>query len=162
MVSSPSFRSRRFASRKVVPTQQVLVFCLRQVWFALPIQVISKVIRLETLHRVGSASVIGLVLYHNQEIPVLDIYQRIFGQPLAEEPLTYLVIVQNPQGELLGFPLETQPRLQRVPNSAFSALSTTYQIESTMRCTQSLIIRGETEPPIFFLTFQQLLEMPAN
>lgn len=171
MLPSSSVRSRRFASRRVEPTQQVLAFQLQRHWFALPVRIAYKVISIDTLYGAGSQSLAGLILYQNREIPVINIEQRIFGwstPSLQERPpeqrqgLPYLLIVANLQGEPVGLPLESPPSLRRIRESAFSPLSATYLAEGNFRCVSALIIPSQTEPPLFLINLNQLMLSPAS
>jgi purine-binding chemotaxis protein CheW len=168
MLSPSSSRLRRFRIHQAIATQQVLVFALRQHQFALPAQVVNKVVVLNNFYRSIPNSTAGFTLYQGEEIPVIDLQQRIFGQPAdAATPLeveaiaqpAYLVVVQNLQNELVGLPLDLQPRLRRIPESAFSPLSSTFLAEGHFRCTTALIMPTQDEPPIFLLNLSQLLQV---
>jgi len=162
MLTPHSFRSRRFAARKVEPTQQLLVFSLQSAWFALPVKFVSKVIALDALQEDTLESATGLILYQSREIPILDLRQRLFGRAMETLRSPYLAIVPNLQGDMVGLPLESQPALRRIPESAFSALSATYQSEGNIRCASALIIPSQEEPPIFLLNLHQVLQPPAS
>ncbi|MBC7971139.1 MAG: chemotaxis protein CheW [Verrucomicrobia bacterium] len=170
-------RSQRLRSRKAEFTHQIIVFRLRQEWFALPIQAAQKVIPLGKVYGAGAGSAIGLTLYQDREIPLLDIQQRIFGtatQALLTgnpsppkqnashvDPFSlgrFLLLVQTITGATIGFPLDAQPMLRRVPESAFTPLSATYLAEGQLRCIKCLIIPAPEQPPIFLLNLDQLLQ----
>ena len=181
-----SLRTQRARSRKPEFKHQIIVFRLRQEWFALPIQAAQKVIPLGTVYGGGTGAEMGLTLHHDREIPVLDIQQRIFGtsgttssianQPLllpgdsaASEqavsptdpalPTRFLLIVQTGSDTSIGFPLDSQPMLRRVPESAFAPLSAAYLSEGQLRCVRCLIISAPEEPPFFLLNLDQLLQV---
>lgn len=170
-------RSQRLRSRKAEFTHQIIVFRLRQEWFALPIQAAQKVIPLGKVYGAGAGSAISLTLYQDREIPLLDIQQRIFGtvtQPSLPgnpaptkqhtsqvdplQPERFLLLVQTVTGATIGFPLNAQPMLCRVPESAFTPLSATYLIQGQLRCVKCLIIPAPEQPPIFLLNLDQLLQ----
>lgn len=150
------------------------MFRLRQEWFALPIQVAQKVIPLGKLYGAGNGADVSLTLYHDREIPVLDIQQRIFGaasqpllpgetsslsttSPLDPPSAPFLLLVQPDAETTIGFPLEAPPMLRRVPESAFVPLSPTYLTGGQIRCVKCLIIPDSEQPPIFLLNLDQLL-----
>jgi purine-binding chemotaxis protein CheW len=145
----------------------LLVFSLREHWFALPVNLVNKVVMLNNLYKMAPDLTTGLAFYQGTEIAVLDTYQRIFGQPFSSgsngaegaiaQP-TYLLIVQNLQGEPIGLPLESQPSLRRIPESAFSPLPSTFLTEGHIRCATALILPTQNEPPIFLLNLVQLLQ----
>jgi chemotaxis signal transduction protein len=154
-------RSRRRQVRKASSVQQILVFSLQQHWFALPVPLVYKVIAVDVLHRAENRGLPGLVLYQNQEIPVIDIQQRIFGATFDHTTSGFLVLVQNMQGEVVGLPLTSQPNLRRIPESAIAPLSSTYLAEGAIRCVIAMAISGQDEAPIFFLDLGQLLQRAA-
>ena len=173
-------RSQRLRSRKVEVTHQLIVFRLQQEWFALPVQAVQKVIPLGNVYGAGLDAAIGLTLYHDREISVLNIQQRIFrtvSQPLLPvspdaaprlKPETsqadpsllgrFLLIVETLTEAAIGFPLDTQPLLRRVPESAFVPLSDTYLTGGQLRCVKCLIVPASDQPPIFLLHLDQLLQ----
>jgi purine-binding chemotaxis protein CheW len=166
MLSPSSSRLRRFRTHQAA-TQQVLVFVLGQHQFALPARTVNKVVVLNNFYRSIPDSIAGLALYQGEEIPVIDLQQRIFGRPASTDMAveeaaiaqpTYLVIVQNLQNELVGLPLDAQPKLRRFVESAFSPLSNTFLAEGHLRCATSLIVPAPEEPPIFLLNLSQLLQ----
>ncbi|MBW4582897.1 MAG: chemotaxis protein CheW [Tildeniella nuda ZEHNDER 1965/U140] len=169
-------RSQRLRSRKAEFSHQLIVFRLQQEWFALPIQAVQKVIPLGTVYGAGAGAAIGMTLYHDREIPVLNLQQRIFGtasQPLLPDsvppdraalqpesrlpqPQRFLLLVETSTGEAIGFPLDAQPMLRRVPASAFVPLSDAYLAEG-LRCVKCLIVPAPDQPPFFLLHLDQLL-----
>ena len=181
MSTQLSLRSQR-RSRKAEFKHQLIVFRLRQECFALPIQAAQKVIALGNIYGGGVGGEMGLTLYQGREIPVLDIQQRIFGtasppagQPLLPQskaslpepsadmtdpavPQRFLLIVQMDAETTIGFPLDSQPMLRRVPESAFVPLSAAYLNEGQLRCVRCLIVSAPEEPPLFLLNLDQLLQ----
>ena len=176
-------RSQRLRSRKVEVTHQLIVFRLQQEWFALPVQAVQKVIPLGNVYGAGLDgagldAAIGLTIYHDREISVLNIQQRIFrtvSQPLlpvsldeAPRPETsqadpspagrFLLIVETLTEVAIGFPLDAQPLLRRVPESAFVPLSDTYLTSGQLRCVKCLIVLASDQSPIFLLHLDQLLQ----
>ena len=169
-------RSQRLRSRKVEPTHQLIVFRLQQEQFALPIQAVQKVIPLGNVYGAGLDTV-GLTLYHDREISVLNIQQRIFrtvNQPLLladgsldqasllklEAPSSgrFLLIIETLTEGAIGLPLYDQPMLRRVPESAFVPLSDAYLSGGHLRCVKCLIVLASDQPPIFLLHLDQLLQ----
>lgn len=170
--------SRRASNRKAEATQQLIVFRLYNEGFALPIRCVHKVIPMGNIYggREGAFSV-GLTLYQDQELLVIDGYHRIFRRaPSSEAPATdqalphkgqeeqpdmtsagFLLIVQSPQGKLVGLPIDSPPSLQRVPESAFTPLTSTYMAEGNIRCASALILQQNDEPPLFLLNPEKLV-----
>jgi purine-binding chemotaxis protein CheW len=171
MSSFSRLKVKRSVNRRTEATQQLLIFRLQQDWFALSVYEVQKVVQIENLYGTTPGSAAGLALYQNQEISVIDIEQRIYGRAnhaLREAHRAqsqtfaarrrYLAIVLNPQGELIGLPLNSPPVLRRVPESAFAALPAAYVNEKTLRCVGAIAIPNSENPPIFVLDLKQLLQ----
>jgi len=172
-VFSPLAYRRRYTNRQVKATQQLIVFRLENEGFALPIRTVQKVIPMSQVYGASWKSGVGLTLYQNQELIVIDLKRRIFREtPIqdfsggnirlqsteqAREVVEhYLLIIQDSQGKLVGLPIDDPPSLQRVPESAFSPLTSDYIHEGNIRCVSALIIPNNDEPPLFLLNPNQL------
>jgi chemotaxis signal transduction protein len=173
--------SRRSSNRKVKPTQQLIVFRLRNEGFALPIRASLKVIPLGEVFGAPQTTGVGLTLYQEQELLVIDIGQRIFKGLLTQPAIpssepsepsespppsgtiegSYLLIVQSSSRKLVGLPLLEPPSLQRVPESAFAPLTSDYLAYGTIRCVSALVIQGNEQPPLFLLN-PDLLVQPQS
>lgn len=168
---------RRTKTRQAEPTQQLIVFQILQEWFALPIRAAYKVIPIGQVYGAHQGS-IGLTQYQDQDVLVIDIQRRIFGEPIsppllsaAVDPATaqpaspsqhYLLLIQSSQGELIGLPLHTFPSLRRVPESAFKPLPPMYLAEGKIRCVSALVAAKNDRPPAFLLNLSQLIESPKT
>lgn len=162
------FTSRRSAKRqKHQATQQLLIFSMQQEWFALPIQAVYRVIFTEHIYGAPHGNGMGLTRYENEEIPVIDIKSRIFGEASQQNPSLnssevtpgrYLLIIQDVQGELVGIPLDSQPSLRRVPESAFTIPPSSYLAQGNIRCISALVVLGDDQPSLFLLDLKQLTQ----
>lgn len=173
--------SRRATSRAAEPTQQLIVFYLEGEGFALPIRAVQKVIPMSNLYGSSQGASLGLTLYQDQELLVINVGLRIFksaptqevvlpilpqGQDKPEEQeegkgntaQRFLLIVQGSQGRLIGLPIDSPPSLQRVPESAFTPLTSTYIAEGNIRCVSALILQKNAEPPLFLLNPEKLVQ----
>ncbi|MDP8964071.1 MAG: chemotaxis protein CheW [Cyanobacteriota bacterium] len=168
--------SRRASNRKAEATQQLIVFRLYNEGFALPIRAVQKVIPMGNIYGGSQGAGVGLTLYQDQELLVIDVEHRIFRsapssyspkpalppQGQEEQPditlAGFLLIVQSPQGKLVGLPIDSPPSLQRVPESAFTPLTSTYMAEGNIRCVSALILQNNDEPPLFLLNPEKLVQ----
>jgi purine-binding chemotaxis protein CheW len=168
--------SRRSNRRKDSATQQVIVFRLIDEGFALPIRAVQKVIPMGNIYGAHAGTGVGLTLYQDQELIVIDVGRRIFrGTPLLDSSKSamgqssalamtettragYLLIVQSSQGKVVGLPIEQPPSLQRVPESAFAPLTSDYMAEGNIRCVSALIKQSNDGPPLFLLNPDQLVQ----
>ncbi len=171
--------SRRSSNRKVKPTQQLIVFRLRNEGFALPIRASLKVIPLGEVFGAPQTTGVGLTLYQEQELLVIDIGKRIFKGLLTQSALptsepsetlppsdtiegSYLLIVQSSTRKLVGLPLLEPPSLQRVPESAFAPLTSEYLAYGTIQCVSALIMQSNEQPPLFLLNPDQLVQPQSS
>lgn len=174
--------SQRLANRRSEPLQKLIVFRIRQEWFAVLIQFAQKVVPLGLVYG-ASQSGISLTRYQDREIPVIDIERRVFGSsvnlslpsalpkaidasvPLSPPSVTenqrHLMIVEDIQGASVGIPLDSLPMLRRVPKSAFSPVPAIYLTEGYIQCVSAVITVSETEPPFFLLNLDQVLQQGA-
>ena len=175
--------SRRYANRKAQPTQQLIIFRLYSEGFALPIRSVQKVIPMGKIYGAPEGGAAGLILYQDQELLVIDVEHRIFkGKPRhrlsspvhSEDEVNtvprsdeeqeqdsgqgYLLIVQNRAGKIVGLPIDSAPALQRIPESAFTPLTSDYMAEGNIRCASALIVQNKDEPPLFLLNPEQLVQ----
>lgn len=173
--------SRRSAARKAEPTQQLIVFHLRNEGFALPIRAVQKVIPMGSVYGSAQGTGVGLTLYQEQELLVINIEHRIFKTTLALDSASraseqsaappsdilpsfgatvgrYLLLMQNSSRKLVGVPLSDPPVLQRIPESAFAPLTSDYMTYGHIRCVSAMIIQGQDKPPLFLLNPDQLVQ----
>jgi chemotaxis signal transduction protein len=140
--------SRRIANRRAEPLQKLIAFQIRQVGFALPIQLARKVVPLGVVY---GAPIGGLSLtrYQNLEIPVIDATFRLFGESdrANETPhdQRHLLIVLDARSEPMGIPLDAPPTLRRAPRSAFAPIPAAYLATGNIRCVSALVHVAEDE-----------------
>ena len=70
--------SRRANHRKAKPTQQLIAFRLYSERFALPIRAVHKVIQMSKIYGAPQGGRVGITLYQEQELIVIDVAHRIF------------------------------------------------------------------------------------
>ena len=167
-------RSRRLAAQQVEVTQRLITFELRAQAFALPLDRIHKVIALnDPGQRVGSRlygdpnrTGVSLTTFEGQELVVIDVGQRIFGNTKTLLPTSsqtvqradsaapavrYLLIVEPVPGRLVGVPIDSPPSIQSIQLSAFKPLPEIYQQHSQIHCVSAMSIDLPDRPSIFLL-----------
>jgi chemotaxis signal transduction protein len=161
-ITSP-IRSRRSSVRTSEKTKQIISFCLRQEWFALPIETIQKVIQMGKVYGDPQGIGISLTNYQGQEILVIDVARRIFGENQttsamlnATEP-RFLLIVQGDSGDVIGLPVDSTPVMRRVAESSFTAIPESYIAQGNIHCISSTSIQLKDHPPLFLLDANQLI-----
>ena len=85
MTSLSPLSSRRFTVRKTQATQQLIVFHICNQGFALPIRVAYKVIPMGEIYGAPQGAGLGLTLYQNQELLVIDAENRIFKRVPSQD-----------------------------------------------------------------------------
>lgn len=180
-------KSRRFGNSQTESTRQLVVFRLRHEWFALLIEVVQKVLQMGNAFGDVRGTGVGLTLYQDRELVVVDIGHRLFGEalyalpPATEAETMYplgnsdsvpqwqvsaqehcMLVVQTSQGELIGLLIDSPPVLRRVPNSAFSPLPPAYISQVNIQCVSSAVIQSPDEPPLFLINPDQLLQPRDN
>jgi chemotaxis signal transduction protein len=166
------FTSRRLAKQQKRSKQQLIAFQIHQNWFALPIQVVRKVVPLGPVYGIAEQGAISLTRYENQDVPVIQVDALIFNPPTTtalpvkpEEEANqqrYLLVVHVAEDELVGIPLEAQPKLCRVSETAFAPLPPRYTSAVTLHYVSALVTLADDQPPLFLLNLQQLLVKPLR
>jgi chemotaxis signal transduction protein len=161
----PILRSRRFNKQKAEATQQIITFSLGQEQFALPIQAVQRVVWLGKVYGDPYQTGVSLTLYQGQELLIIDVGHRIFGRRKTANPQRpsqrYLVVVQNAKEELAGLPIDSQPKVQPVPQSSFKPLPQAYVTQGNVRCVSSQMVQL-AEDEVFFLLDPEQLTQPRQ
>ena len=102
------------------PAPLHLLFNLGADRYALPASVVRKIMPLQRLKHVPEAPawVAGLLSYHGEIIPVLDLCERVFGQPARHSINTRLVLLHYSSTQSLGLILEKANQVVRLPSPA--------------------------------------------
>jgi purine-binding chemotaxis protein CheW len=159
-------KTRRSKARRAAATQQMIVFRLRQEWFALPIVAVSKVVQSSQVYGDPQKSGVSVAIYQGKELLVIDVGHRIFGEvqrsqgtnPPSLSKAGFWVVVQNARAELAGLPIDSPPSVQRFAQTAIAPLPETYLSEANIRCVSSLTIQSENAPPVFLLDPERLFQ----
>lgn len=168
-IHSP-LRSRRLNPQKREVTQRLITFKLRKENFAIPLEQVQKVTTIDRVYGDPKGSGVGLTIYQGQELVVIDVGQRIFGdepcdyssQDNSDREDTkldtatkggakYILILQLPNNSQIGLPIDSSPTLQSVPLSAFKDLPALYAEHGNIHCVSSLSIETSDRPPMFLL-----------
>lgn len=180
-----TLRSQRLATVKTETTEQMITFCLRKEWFALPILAVQKVITLGKIYGDPQNTGVSITAYEEKEIVVVDVAKFIFQDFSSSDIDTfstktelerdvstfipsfldweqqhYLVIININENteELLGLPIKDQPVMRRVTKSNFKALPKAYLNQGNIKCVSKEIIELPEHPPIFLINPQHLAQ----
>lgn len=168
-------RSRRLAAQQVEATQRLITFKLGEETFALPLDGVHKVTKLDRLYGDPGGTGVSLTTYQGRELVVIDVGHRIFGkapQVLPPSPkkssgtvdltrsldtVRYLLILQSAptdtttEQRLVGLPIDSPPTIQSIQLSAFQPLPEIYRQSSNIHCVSSFSIDMPDRPSIFLL-----------
>lgn len=169
MTNFSTLRSRRFASRQIKSTQQIVSFCLGNQWFALPILALQKVISLEDIELEFEATGIGSIEYEHRDLLVIDPAQHIFNRlPRDSQPSfnfqasPYLIIMQDHRDNAIGLPISSQPVMYRVRESDFKALSQTDLQPTQIPNYSSQAIKISDRQSLLLLDLQPLIQQLSS
>lgn len=165
-----SVRSKRGDNRNTEATEQLIAFKLRGEWFALPVAAVQKVIPMGPVHGDPNHTGISLTLHQGQEITVVDVGHRIFNEKssslLGKSPSPKskdspnsqrcLVLINTPEGGVVGVPIDSQPAIRRAGKSQFAPLPSSYLDRGNIHCVSSMIVDDGGVEPLFLLDPQQL------
>jgi chemotaxis signal transduction protein len=143
-------RSRRLAAQQAEATQRLIIFQLRQLTFALPLDKVHKATTYDRLYGDANGAGVTLTTYQGRELTVIDVDNKIFGQtptvlpPLksmlakqsshADPEVSHLLVLQREDGQLIGLPIDSPPSIQPVAASAFLPLIKTDPQHSKLLC----------------------------
>lgn len=161
-------RDRRTANVREERKQSFLVFNLGSDRFALPLLAVQKVSILGTLFGDPQQSGIGLTVHEGQQLAVIDVERRILQRSpqlspsdssatrtqeqttTPVHPTQFLLILQNAQGEIMGLPVDSKPKIQAFAEQSLNPLPPTYEDHAAIHCVSSLMIDNQDQP-IFVL-----------
>jgi chemotaxis signal transduction protein len=143
-------RSRRLAAQQAEATQRMIIFQLRQLTFALPLDKVHKATTYDRLYGDANGAGVLLTTYQGRELTVIDVDNKIFGQtPTVLPPLKsmmakqsshpdpevgHLLVLQRADGQQIGLPIDSPPSIQSIAASAFLPLPKTDPQHGNLLC----------------------------
>jgi chemotaxis signal transduction protein len=150
--------SSRVAKRRVT-TRQLITFCLRQEGFALPIQVVQKVIPLGEVYDVSSVTGTSLTRYQNQEISVIDIEQRIFSDTALNSDSR---LPQLSSSTVLALPEAQLTEINLVSSSQFNTFQQRYLLLLQTAQQELVGISLDTQPMLCRVSESAFTPLPST
>jgi chemotaxis signal transduction protein len=168
-------RSRRLAAQQIEATQRLITFKLGEETFALPLDGVHRVTKLDRLYGDPGGTGVSLTTYQGRELVVIDVGHRIFGKApqvlppsqkkgsgmgdltRSSDAVRYLLILQSAPSDgtteqrLVGLPIDSPPTIQSIQLSAFQPLPEIYRQSSNIHCVSSFSIDIPDRPSIFLL-----------
>jgi purine-binding chemotaxis protein CheW len=164
MTSFSSLRSRRFTNRPVESTVSWVTFWIYQEGFALPITAVQQVVTLDRIYGDPGRSGLSLTRYRDQELLVVDVGYRVFGDRPRLAPASgiapsrLLLVVQNSRGDIVGIPIDSPPSIRRLNNSAVFPIPDTYLASGNLRCLTSQRVKTANNESFFVLDADALTQ----
>ena len=143
-------------------TVKLLVFPIGNLNAALSIDNVKKVVNYSTV--LGSGlNHYGLVNLGNEEVTVIDLYQKLFNAPQTFNPedKKYLLLAINSVNETFGILIKNSPELYDVKLNTIRALPNSYRRADTLKIASHVFIvkpsEEEAEKTVFILDPDELV-----
>jgi chemotaxis signal transduction protein len=164
-------RARRNARRPVESTQQMIIFCLRQRWFALPMSDVRRVSTLqssadrpaEPLDTTASADDIGLIKISADRTIFSKARSGFTSQvselespePKAPEPDRFSIVFQTSDGVAYALAVGSAPKMHRISPDSIVPFSLDMSIEP-MDCISGIVRQADHPQTLYLLDPEQL------
>lgn len=123
---------------------KLVAFEVGKLNLAVRIDQVQKVVNLPTVYGSG-LNPVGLARVGDQEITVLDLARRLFHTEPESTHYGYLILVQQPNGEVFGIPSVETPLLLEVPTHLIRTLPPSYRQADTLEIASHIVVIPETE-----------------
>ena len=142
---------------------ELVIFPIGKLNLALRIESVYKVANYEPINGSG-LGYISVAQIDNQQITVVNLYQRLFKSQQDELPQSNrLLIVQNAKEELLGIPVVDTPKLIEIPLSQIRSLPEAYRRADTLEIAShvAVISQANTKLTLFVVDIDRLTPTSA-
>ena len=139
-----------------------LIFTMGNLNLAIGIDSVIRIIPLPKIHRSGD-KLLGIAMYEDQEVLVIDLYKRIYNQ---ETNITkgFLVIFAG-NNSLCGITINTLPNVEDVPLLSLRMLTSEYRDRDTLGIATQIMqipIKKSEPQTVFLLDYELLLKMTSS
>jgi chemotaxis signal transduction protein len=162
MLLHPKFNTLR-TPKVSIPQIKVLVLQIQDLKFAIPIELLVKVMRTPMVFKSGDKWM-GMSQLDDEGLLIVDLYRKIYGVD-NPKPMENLVIVrevhdsvQGSVDRLLGIPVSLLPNLISVPSDSLQALPEDYREYDSLGIASHMAILNPNDPAdsLFFLDPKRL------
>jgi len=147
-------------SQKKQETLKFLIFSMGNLNLAMGIDSVIRIIPLPTIHRSGN-KLLGIATYEDQEVLVIDLYKRIYGQESIIGK-GFLVIFAGIRS-LYGITIASLPNVQDVPVNNLQPVPFEYRARDTLGIASHImqvpLKKSEELQTVFLLDAELLLKM---
>ncbi|NMF60121.1 chemotaxis protein CheW [Pseudanabaena yagii] len=148
------------SSQKKQETLKFLIFTMGNLNLAMGIDSVIRIIPLPTIHRSGN-KLLGITTYEDQEVLVIDLYKRIYGQESSIDN-GFLVIFAGIRS-LYGITIASLPNVQDVPVNNLQPVPLEYRARDTLGIASHMmqvpLKKSEELQMVFLLDAELLLKM---
>jgi chemotaxis signal transduction protein len=146
MFHSPFPPKRLSHATNDVNLLKVLVFEMADHFFALPIDVIFKVINCPPITNTAQRG-LGIADFEEQTVTVVNLAQRLSPQSRDTQTLQkrFLILTQTRQGELCGIPIDKSPALIELPLENIRPLPLSYRQMNPLSIATHIAVLPESE-----------------
>jgi len=148
------------SSQKKQETLKFLIFSMGNLNLAMGIDSVIRIIPLPKIHRSGN-KLLGIATYEDQEVLVIDLYKRIYGQE-SSIGKGFLVIFAGIRS-LYGITIAALPNVQDVPVDKLQPVPIEYRTRDTLGIASHMmqvpLKKSEELQTVFLLDAELLLKM---
>jgi chemotaxis signal transduction protein len=142
-------------------TMKVLVFSLGDLFLALRLEGVQKVMKMPQIFKSGD-KFLGITQWEGKDVLVLDLYRHIYGTPAAQDK-GHLIIVRTTT-TFFGLAVDTVPTMVDIPLAEICPVSAEFRNRDTLGIAESMVqvALGKQEKQMAFLLDFSLLLQLAN
>ncbi len=140
-------------------TLKLLIFPLGNLWLSLNLERVKKIIPRPEITK-GRQKYLGVCYFENQEVTVIDLYQKVLGGELPSGK-SYLIVVQSPKG-LYGLSVGNLPIMRDVPSDQLHPVPAEYRERDTLQIASHMMqiqLQANQTATVFLLDENRLIEM---
>jgi purine-binding chemotaxis protein CheW len=150
------------SNKKKQETLKFLIFSMGDLNLAMGIDSVVRIIPLPQIHRSGD-KLLGITTYEDQEVLVIDLYKRIYGQK-TNITKGFLVIFSG-INSLYGITIAALPNVEDVPVQNLQPVPAEYRDRDTLGIASHMMqvsLKKFIEPQTVFVLDSELLLKMAS
>ncbi|HBC41576.1 MAG TPA: hypothetical protein DCZ88_06700 [Pseudanabaena sp.] len=139
-----------------------LVFTMGNLNLAIGIDSVIRIIPLPKIHRSGD-KLLGIAMYEDQEVLVIDLYKRIYDQ--EKNIVKGFLVIFLGKKNLCGITIDTLPNVEDVPLLSLQTVTSEYRDRDTLGIASHIMqipIKKSEPQTVFLLDSELLLKMASS
>ena len=147
-------------AEEILPEEHVVVFRLANEYYALDIQLVQEIVRMQTITAIPGAEewVRGITNLRGRVVPVLDLGRRC-GKSIAELSTETRIVVVNAVDGMVGLTVDSVTEVMRIPGEAITSPTGVVSRE------QAAFLRGIAKLPdrlVSLMDLEKVLPTPET